>query len=71
VTELSIEFKRPAIPAGLLFFMSRMKFCLVLEFTKRFLPNQIISKCLKILELGFAAKYYFSNFAVLKKGPSV
>jgi hypothetical protein len=30
-----------------------------------FFPN-----CLKILELGFAAKYYFSNFAVLKKGPS-
>jgi large subunit ribosomal protein L3 len=26
---------------------------------------------LKIVELGFAAKYYFSNFAVLKKGPSV
>ena len=25
---------------------------------------------MKILELGFAAKYYFSNFAVLKKGPS-
>jgi large subunit ribosomal protein L3 len=23
------------------------------------------------VELGFAAKYYFSNFAVLKKGPSV
>ncbi len=34
-------------------------------------PNQIFSKCLKILELGFAAKLYFSNFAVLKKGSSV
>jgi hypothetical protein len=33
-------------------------------------PNQIFPNCLKILELGFAAEFYFSNFAVLKKGPS-